>query len=341
MCEKLDFRLYQWMGYRASAAQPIFFRLGYEYYKKPDDKRLLDALARKGLDYCSNAQFAERFERATENWYDWGGLKYFLYEYEQYLARGEHKKTHYLWEELSGANVKRDTIEHILPQALVDPYWNTHFTPITHQRWVHDIGNLTLTYDNSSLGPKSFIFKKGEPQKDACYASSKLFIEHALVHYSDWNEDSIQKRRKMIQEWAINRWHIEDSPVSVESAAPVNEGAEERLLSMAEDNDVLEEFQALLNAVRHLPVYVRMQKNWQVVSLTHPQNKNLALFWLGPKDLYVEFNLKAIEDSLQFPRARVQAIMGTAKLRLEPSAVDEFIAKLYHLFEEIRKTGKI
>jgi hypothetical protein len=59
------------------------------------------------------------------------------------------------------------------------------------------------------------------------------------------------------------------------------------------------------------------------------------------ENLDVGFNLKAIEDSLQFPRAQVQAIMGTVKLRLEPSAVDEFIAKLYHLFEEIRKTGKI
>lgn len=338
LCEKVDFRLYQWMRYRSFAAQSTFFRIGYDFYQRPDLTRLVTAITRTAHNYCSNEQFAERFERTTENWYDWGGLKYFLYEHEQHLAQAEHKRPHYLWEDLIGADLKRDTIEHILPQTLKDPYWKRRFTPKKHQRWVHDIGNLTLTYDNSSLGAKSFPNKKGTPQEKNCYASSKLFIEHELVKCTDWVESQILERRERIRTWAVKRWYIE-APAVIEMDE--DESGEARLLRLAEENGTLEEFQALLQAIRQLKIYPRMQRNWRVVLCALPQNKLKALFWIGP-DLYVQFNPPVFEEYFQISRGRLSELIGEVGARtLDSEEVDEFIAGLNHLFESVMPVGKV
>ncbi|MCP4541293.1 MAG: HNH endonuclease [Chloroflexi bacterium] len=110
------------------------------------------------------------------------------------------------WEELAR---KKDTIEHILPQTLDSGgYWAEHFTPKEHERYLHDIGNLTLTFDNSILSNKSFPDKKGKAGQSGCYASSKLFIEQCLAGCEDWTVAEIQERRQGIKEWAVERWYV-------------------------------------------------------------------------------------------------------------------------------------
>lgn len=336
LCEKADFRLYQWIGYRSSAAQSTFFRYGYDYYQRPDLARLLAAVTRTATDYCSNDQFAERFDRTTENWYAWGGLKYFLYEYEQHLAQLERMRPQYAWEELSGAEVKRDTIEHILPQSLEDSYWKRRFTTKKHQRWVHDIGNLTLTYDNSSLGAKSFLKKKDTLNKP-CYVHSKLYIEQELASHSDWTEDHIKERREKIRVWAQERWSI-IAPAARE--IDVEETPEERLVRQAEDNGVQAGFLALLQAGRDLAFYIRFQRNWGGVSFNPLSSKTTTLFWVGP-DLYIYIGFDMIEKHYRIPAEQVKHILGEEQRRwLGPDEVDEFIAGMKRLFDGIQVNGE-
>ncbi len=57
-----------------------------DFYRNPIAEDLVSRLTQTALEYCSNERFAERFRREDENWYQWWAIKYFLYEYEEYLA---------------------------------------------------------------------------------------------------------------------------------------------------------------------------------------------------------------------------------------------------------------
>ena len=207
LCERFAFRTYRWLGRRSNTGQSRLFRLGYQLFKGRDPQDALAALRDAVLTYCSNERFAARFRLEGENWFGWWGLKYFLYEYEQHLADERGKKVKMPWDELTR---KKDSIEHILPQTPDrGGYWAARFTPEEHERYVHDIGNLTLTFDNSALGNKPFREKKGSPGELGCYAGSQILMEQALARHDDWTRVHIEERRKEIEAWAIERWHVE------------------------------------------------------------------------------------------------------------------------------------
>ena len=213
LCERFVFRVYRWMGYRSNTGRSRVLRIAHRFYSGQNAQKALDDLRRAILRYCPNQRFAARFEQEDVDWFHWWGLKYFLYDYEQHLADQAGQDVHMPWELLTR---KKDTVEHILPQTM-EPggYWAERFTPEMHDRYVHDIGNLTLTYDNPTLSNKSFPRKRGKAGQPATYAASKLFIEHALARHDDWTPTQIQKRRERIKEWAVERWRVEPPKTSM------------------------------------------------------------------------------------------------------------------------------
>jgi hypothetical protein len=203
------------------------FRLGHQLYKGRNLGTILEEIGDGVLEYAPDRTFGSRFEQEDLDWYHWRGLRYMLYEYEQHLAEQVGQAVRIPWEELDSR--KEDTIEHILPQTIDQTgYWAKRFTPIQHRDFVHDIGNLTLTYDNSALGNKPFPEKRGSPGQPGCYAGSKLFVEQRLARYNEWTEAEISARREEIAEWAMARWHVEPSDSSSdERMLPGVSGSEE------------------------------------------------------------------------------------------------------------------
>ncbi len=213
LCERFAFRVYAWRNVPQNVAVSRLTRIGFELFKgRISVERALNDLRRLTLEYCTDQQFAARFD-APENWYEWDAIRYFLYEYEEHVAGQQRERVRWEWSNVERGR-KSETVEHILPQQ-PDPvgYWAKQFSPDVMEKYTHDIGNLTLTRDNSTLGVKPFPEKKGTAgQTTACYANSVVFIEKALAAFSDWNEDAIQARRSEIRKWAIERWKV-DQPV--------------------------------------------------------------------------------------------------------------------------------
>ena len=161
-------------GARSNTGQTSLFQIGNRYYQSSDTDWMLGEVARLILLYSSNESFNERFQRETENWYQWQDINYFLYEYEHHLAGG--RPVQLTWETLY-ARPKSSSIEHILPQTPQADYWQERFTVEQCQSWTHNLANLTLTYDNSGLSNKPFPDKRGAPGQKGTYADSPLFIE--------------------------------------------------------------------------------------------------------------------------------------------------------------------
>ena len=95
-------------------------------------------------------------------------------------------------------------VEHILPQTRTKA-WKA-FSKKQHEQWVHDLGNLCLTWNNQSLSNKSFKSKQGTPGSGRGYANSSLHQERELATLTDWELKALQARRERLITWAKQRW---------------------------------------------------------------------------------------------------------------------------------------
>jgi len=216
LCEVFAFRVYKLLRTPAYAAQSRMFRLGNRLYSGSlsTTEALRQLQGYVGL-YSQVSEFEDAFVlEEGRNWYTWPGLKYFLYEYEGELARG--KPVQLPWAVLEKRDLE-NSIEHVLPQTPTEPYWTARFDTNELEILTHDLGNLGLTYDNSSYSNKPFPEKKGSAgSSKPCYANSNLFQERALCDFDDWTPDSVDERRQRIIDWAVKRWHVD--PVSLDQS---------------------------------------------------------------------------------------------------------------------------
>lgn len=206
LAEKYTFRVYRLLGRRSDTGMPRFNHIANMLYQAEIEP--LDALNKVGgtlVKYSPNKEYFEEYERKN-NWYTWQGLKYFLYEYEEHLARSGPVKIK--WSYLEKAD-KEDTIEHILPQTPDNEYWRDRWSDEQIEKRLHDIGNLSITFDNSSYSNKSFPNKK--QSSGPCYANAPTFMEQALKKYDDWTERECLERRDEIVTWARERWGIDEA----------------------------------------------------------------------------------------------------------------------------------
>ena len=335
LSEKIIFRIYSLAGSRSNWGRGHLYRLANNLYTKSNMRldTLLNEMTRLVEWYCPDKRLDEFFKSETYNWYAMGGIGYLLFEYDRSLAKAaNHPQVE--WDDLFG-DAKRQTIEHILPKDASHPYWKTKFDEETHRRWVNDIGNLTLTFDNSNLSNKAFPDKRGIAGTKNCYASSKLFIEQELAQHDDWTADQIIQKRERILSWAKDRWHVPPYQTVVHQTL-VTTSAEQRLIDEAENKGFKLEFCLLLETMRKFPVHLRMQKNWWGVSVTPKDNKRICLFWFGP-DLYWFQDRDMIERHLIVPATQVDEIMGSEKNRyLKQDEVDDLITRLYQILDRIQ-----
>ena len=213
LCEIFAFRVYRLTERRSDAGQSALFRLGHDVAHRQvsfedTTKRLKWEIAYWcGTDYFKRCMSNDH-ER-MKSVYHWSGLRYFLYEYEIALAQAKGASPIVTWNELRKGALK-DTIEHILPQSIHgQAAWEEIFHE-NHRRYIHDLGNLTLTKHNPHYGNKAFPDKKGGVSSESpCYATSPLYVERELTLWEEWTPSTIQDRRARLLEWALTRWALD------------------------------------------------------------------------------------------------------------------------------------
>lgn len=166
-------------------------------YKNIDKQNIISSLKDLLLGDCPKN---EEFEEGLLNFpiYSSGGDKCSLI-LETIEESYHHKEP---------VKVERLQIEHIMPQAGGDaeklpPYWkemigNNYLT--VHSKYLHKLGNLTLTGYNQELGTKSFEEKK-KLLKESHLEMNKYFED-----VGSWNEEEILKRAKRLIKTAKGIW---------------------------------------------------------------------------------------------------------------------------------------
>jgi len=95
------------------------------------------------------------------------------------------------------------TIEHIMPQTLTQ-IWQIELGEdwqITHELYLHNIGNLTITGYNSELSNSIFSTKKEMLEE------SHLQINKYFQNVNSWNKEAIEIRANFLAKKAISIWN--------------------------------------------------------------------------------------------------------------------------------------
>ncbi|MGB3908228.1 MAG: DUF262 domain-containing protein [Methanomethylovorans sp.] len=100
------------------------------------------------------------------------------------------------------------TIEHILPQNenlpkawkdALGPEWES-----IREKWLHTLGNLTLTGYNSEYSDRPFLEKR---DMSGGFKESPLKLNQGLGQLEQWNEDAIKDRAQRLSRIAVSVWY--------------------------------------------------------------------------------------------------------------------------------------
>ena len=106
------------------------------------------------------------------------------------------------------------TIEHIMPQNKnLSQEWRVELGPEwrkIQEKYLHTLGNLTLTGYNPEYG--DLTFKEKRDMENFGFRKSPLWLNEGLGDTNKWNEDAILKRAERLAERAVNVWARPDLP---------------------------------------------------------------------------------------------------------------------------------
>ena len=119
-------------------------------------------------------------------------------------------------------NVESCTIEHIMPQnEHLSLEWQQELGPDwqeVHARYLHTIGNLTLTGYNSELSDHPFAEKR---DREGGFRHSPIRLNQGLGQLEQWNREAIEKRAATLAEKAAKIWSIPHLPADLKPGQKV------------------------------------------------------------------------------------------------------------------------
>jgi hypothetical protein len=169
------------------------------------------------FNYTYFQNFIEKKFKSGGGFYNWNGLRYFLYEYEmeKVRQRGSQKID---WKLFVKGEKDKVSIEHIYPQTPDNKCWKESFKDYKKQEkhyFQGTLGNLLPLSQsiNSSLQNDCFVDKKKPKYNDKKEKirqgySDGSHSEIEVSNYPDWNADTILERSIKLLEFMEKRWDL-------------------------------------------------------------------------------------------------------------------------------------
>ncbi len=140
--------------------------------------------------FPNNDEFKDLF--ITIDFYNFQKREYFLKRMENFDTQ-------------EPVNTKECTTEHIMPQTLEEEWerdLGENFQAI-HDKYLHTIGNLTLTGYNQEYSNNSFQEKR---DMEKGFKQSPLKLNQSLKDLESFGEKEIEKRANDLADWALKIW---------------------------------------------------------------------------------------------------------------------------------------
>ncbi|OPG66446.1 hypothetical protein BGL78_01930 [Helicobacter pylori] len=205
------------------------------------------------------------------------------------------KKNKYFFERLENferkepVNTQECTIEHIMPQTL-NLEWERdlgeNFQAI-HEKYLHTIGNLTLTGYNKEYSNNSFQEKR---DMEKGFKQSPLRLNQSLKDLESFGEKEIEKRANDLADWALKIWtYPKLDAETLEKYKPKKEKKVYDLSSYKFGSHSRELFDILSKEIKALDERITEKFNQEYISCMF--DKNFVDIVVQNKDLKLYLNM--------------------------------------------------
>ncbi len=222
------------------------------------------------------------------------------------------KRASYLLEKLEAHENKeplkrKPSIEHIMPQnPNLSADWQRELGATwkdIQAKYLHRLGNLTLTYYNSELS--DYPFTKKRTMIDG-FASSRLWLSRDLAELTDWNEAEMVKRGQRLADVAVELWERPEPPAEMVEAQRTRRAEQSKKVYSVMDHSsfLIPELQPLFeqlcvqikglgNAVREVPT-----KTYIAYKASAATNSNFVDVYCQKRKivLYPQLRMREIDD---------------------------------------------
>ncbi|MFA4822971.1 DUF262 and DUF1524 domain-containing protein [Helicobacter pylori] len=209
------------------------------------------------------------------------------------------KKNNYFFERLEifdtkePVNIKECTIEHIMPQTL-DLEWERdlgeNFQAI-HDKYLHTIGNLTLTGYNQEYSNNSFQEKR---DMEKGFKQSPLKLNQSLKDLESFGEKEIEKRANDLADLALKIWtYPKLDAETLEKYKPKKDKKEKKVYDLSSYNfgsHSRELFDILSKEIKALDE--KITENFNQDYISYKFSKNFVDIVVKTKDLKLYLNMK-------------------------------------------------
>lgn len=210
--ECFSFKVFLITGRQSNTGDSKLYSLAGELYN--DDKINLAYIINKITEYTAQYYRFNLFRgwmsdlsESANGYYDWVGLKYLLFEYDNYLRIVN--KTTTAASELNWKDfINKKTIEHIYPQSAfesnnnLDGDWDKfkNFSQTEKKQLCNSLGNLLplTNSDNASFNNDPFKFKIDQSKKGGQYINRGYIHDsisaQIIAKEPDWTSEQIKHR---------------------------------------------------------------------------------------------------------------------------------------------------
>ncbi|GAA7112000.1 DUF262 and DUF1524 domain-containing protein [Helicobacter pylori] len=209
------------------------------------------------------------------------------------------KKREYFFERLENFDRKERvytneyTTEHIMPQKLTEEWerdLGENFQEI-HDKYLHTIGNLTLTGYNDIYSNKSFQEKRG---MEKGFKQSRLMLNESLKNLESFGEEEIKKRANDLADLALKIWtYPKLDAETLEKYKPKKDKKEKEVYDLNSykfGSHSRELFDILSKEIKALDE--RITENFNQDYISYKFSKNFVDIVVQTKDLKLYLNMK-------------------------------------------------
>ncbi len=227
--------------------------------------------------FPNNDEFKEHF--ITIDFYKFKKNKYFLERLENFDTK-------------EPVDTQKCNIEHIIPQTLT-PKWQRdlggNFQAI-HDKYLHTIGNLTLTGYNPEYSNKSFQEKR---DMEKGFKQSPLRLNQSLKDLEVFGEKEIEKRANDLADFALKIWTYPKLDVeTLEKYKPKKDKKEKKVYDLSSYKfgfHSRELFDILRKEIKALDERITEKFNQEYISYMF--DKNFVDIVVQTKDLKLYLNM--------------------------------------------------
>ncbi|GAB0054884.1 DUF262 and DUF1524 domain-containing protein [Helicobacter pylori] len=240
--------------------------------------------------FPNNDEFKDCF--ITIDFYHFKKNKYFFERLENF-GRKERVYTH------------EYTIEHIMPQKLTEEWkkdLGENFQAI-HDKYLHTIGNLTLTGYNQEYGNKSFQEKRGMA---GGFKDSPLRLNQGLRDLESFGEEEIKKRANDLADLALKIWtYPKLDAETLEKYKPKKDEKEKKVYDLSSykfDSHSRELFDILSKEIKALDEKITEKFNQDYISYIFNTNFVDIVPQKNGLKLYLKMKFHELQDEKNLAR---------------------------------------